>query len=789
MMLLCAPMRADSLKGRVVDPMGAAVQNADVTLFDRNSGELRKATSDASGDYSFSNLPAGTYLMEAQTSGAALTMSANVTISGDTTQEVTLAVARPTIRVQVTATNTPLSEQEVAKVIDVVDAQEINQRDEFAIAEAVRNVPGVRVRAQGGPGAFTTITTRGLRNQDTAVLVDGLRFRDAAGPQGDASGFFEDMTVVDSSRIEYLRGSGSSLYGTNAMGGVININSNQGGGRTRGSVRLEGGGLGMMRGVANAGGGLADDRFVYSGGFSHLNVVNGIRSNFPYRNNSGQVFGKLNLTPKMSLSGRFWGADAFLRNFTSVAFPASVTANFPATGAVSAIPLADNQISLYERGLPFSAGNSTFIPTVADPDGNRFSSFMAGAAIFNHELTANTSYRLSYQAVDTNRRFSNGPLGTGSFEPSSLQSSRFDGRTDTAQARLDSRFGPYNLINAGYEFEREDYLNIETGAAPSPSDANISIDNQSHSFFGQDQLQLMDGRLQIALSGRIQYFRLQGLTIAGRDNPYTGVTVENPENAYTGDASVAYFVRSSQTKFRGHVGNSYRAPSPFERFGASYFSGFYDFSGDPRLKPEKAVAFDGGIDQWLWASRVRLGATFFYTDLRDTIIFDFANFPPNDPFGRFGGYRNSKGGGIARGIELSTQVTPTSRTNVQLNYTYTNSDFRSPTIGATFFEARGTSRHQFSTVITQYITRRFNITADWFAAGDYSDSPFGAAGRRLVFSGPNKTDFVFNYNWPMGDRRSVDIYGKLENAFDVKYFEFGSTTPGIWGIGGIKFNF
>jgi hypothetical protein len=41
----------------------------------------------------------------------------------------------------------------------------------------------------------------------------------------------------------------------------------------------------------------------------------------------------------------------------------------------------------------------------------------------------------------------------------------------------------------------------------------------------------------------------------------------------------------------------------------------------------------------------------------------------------------------------------------------------------------------------------------------------------------------------MGDRRSVDLYGKLENAFDVRYFELGSTTPGIWGIGGIKFNF
>ena len=778
----CGPLLADSLTGRVLDPQGEAVANTDLTLFDRNSGELHKASSSVKGEYGFQNIPAGTYLMEAQTSAASMTTSETVTVSGATSKDVTLSIARPTIRVEVTATNTPLSEQEVAKVIDVVDAQEINARDEFSIAEVVRNVPGVRVRQQGGPGGFTAIQTRGLRNYDTAVLIDGLRFRDGAGLQGDATAFIEDMMVVDTSRIEYLRGSGSALYGTNALSGVINVNSNQGGGSTRGSIRAEGGGLGMLRGAANIGGGAADDRLVYSGGFSHLNVVNGIRGNTPYRNSSGQAFGKFRIKPKMSLSGRFWGSDALLRSLTNAAFPSSVTANFPASGAVKAIPLAESQVALYEKGLPFSAGNATFVPSVSDPDGRQASSFVAAAVIFNHELTENSSYRLSYQGVRTNRTLGNGPAGTSGFEPLTSESSRFDGRTHTVQARLDSRIGRYNLINVGYEFERENYLNVETGA-------NINIDNQNHAFFGQDQLQLMDGRLQIAASGRIQYFRLQGLQVAGQQNPYSGVTVQNPDNAYTGDVSVAYFIRSSQTKLRGHAGNSYRAPSPYERFGASYFSGFYSYYGDPRLKPEHATAFDFGLDQWLMNSKVRLGATFFYTNLRDTIIFDFANFPSNDPFGRFGGYENSKGGGIARGVELSTQITPTSKTNVQFNYTFTNANSRAPTIGTSFFETLGVSKHQFSAVATQHLTRRLSVTFDYFIAGEYSYSPFGANGRRLIFSGPNKADFVANYSIPVGDKRSVDVYGKLENAFDVRYFELGSTTPGIWGIGGIKFNF
>src|SRR6185369_4093499 len=158
-------------------------------------------------------------------------------------------------QVVVTAQATAQPVDEVSKAVSVLNSREIDERDEAEISQALRSLPGLRVTQLGGPGSFTSIKTRGLRNEDTAVLIDGLRFRDAAAPQGDASGFLEDLVVTDVSRIEVLRGSGSSLYGSNAIGGVVNLVTDEGGGRIHGSLLVEGGGLGLFRGRARLAGG------------------------------------------------------------------------------------------------------------------------------------------------------------------------------------------------------------------------------------------------------------------------------------------------------------------------------------------------------------------------------------------------------------------------------------------------------------------------------------------------------------------------------------------------------
>ena len=213
--------------------------------------------------------------------------------------------------IEVTATGTAQSLNETAKAIDIVDRAELDQRAIQSAADGIRELPGIRIEQRGGPGYNTTIQIRGLRTFDTAVLIDGMRFRDVDATQGDASSFLTDLLVVDTARIEVLRGAGSSVYGTNAIGGVINIVTDSGIGPFHGSVTADGGGLGEFRGVARFGGGALHNRLHYSAGAGHQNVTDNVGGYGTYRNTTGNGLADYTFKPGLVLGGRLLATDVF----------------------------------------------------------------------------------------------------------------------------------------------------------------------------------------------------------------------------------------------------------------------------------------------------------------------------------------------------------------------------------------------------------------------------------------------------------------------------------------------
>ena len=784
-----------TLSGHVKDPQGANLPGATVTLYGRDRTFSLITATDSAGAYNFQHLAGGEYLVEAQATGFALASAQTVTLERGKTTTLDIALQLSGLRgsVVVTASDTPQTVDEVSKALTVVESQEIEERDEMAIPEALRIVPGVRVQQLGGPGSFTSIKTRGLPSEDTAVLVDGIRFRDAAAPQGDASGLLENLIVTDVGRLEVLRGSGSSLYGSNAVGGVVNIVTDEGGGPIHGSVFGEGGGLGLFRTRAQLAGGASNNRVVYSGGFSLLNIARGVDGDDEARNTSGQGRALFRLSPTATLSGRIYTAKSRLQLNNN---PEAI-GNIPATGIIEAVPLSPTEQLRFEAGVPSSQlniGAATFVPAANDPDNFREATFFDGALIFTQRPTETFSYTVSYQGLATNRSTISGPLGVG-FQPfGGTARSDFDARIHTINARVDLQTGNVNQITAGYEFENENFRNPSFQVNPADN-SDVEVSQKSHALFVQDQLRLLDDRLQLSGAFRAQFFRLdQPVFTPSASAPYAGISFQAPPAAYTGDGSVAYTFRPSGTKLRGHVGNGYRAPSLFERFGTGFDSFFgYSVFGDPRLEPEKSIAFDAGVDQSFRKDRVRLSATYFYTQLRKVIIFDFSGLIDftTDPFGRFGGYLNTNGG-IARGAEVELRATPTRSLNIIAAYTFTKAQQRTPQVQGTI-RSLVIPDHQFSVVATQRFGRRLFVNFDFSASSNYLGAVFDPGtftSRGYRFKGLAKADLGASYSLPVGgEKRQLRFFGYVDNLFDQEYFESGFRTAGRTGRAGASFVF
>ena len=176
--------RAD-LTGVVKDERAAAITGAEMRLQSR-AGLPLFARTHADGSYSFKNLKAGDYVLEVKATGFSI-FTTEIHLENSATHDVTLSVEGVSESVSVIASGTAQRVDETSKSVTVLDNQVIEARRELMVPESLRGIPGIRVQQQGSIGALTTVRLRGLRNFDTAVLLDGLRVRDASDINGSAA--------------------------------------------------------------------------------------------------------------------------------------------------------------------------------------------------------------------------------------------------------------------------------------------------------------------------------------------------------------------------------------------------------------------------------------------------------------------------------------------------------------------------------------------------------------------------------------------------------------------------
>ncbi|PIE42676.1 MAG: hypothetical protein CSA50_09175, partial [Gammaproteobacteria bacterium] len=352
--------------------------------------------------------------------------------------------------VVVTATRVEIPKDQVGRSVSTVTEEEIEQQHPTSLSDSLRNQVGIRSKQLRGPGSLQTIDIRGTGARYTQILINGLPIRDVSDPQGSAIEFMSDPLVEDYARIEVVRGASSTLYGSDSIGGTINIIPQRGTEETELFGLFEGGSFSTYQGAAGFRG--ATELVNYSLLGKYLSS-DGLDDHSEYENRAFAGTIGLNMTDNMSLTfyGKYSDAEMDLNSSPSVDVDGNV--------------VADQD----------------------DPDDTKDATLFNGSVIFTHQVTEQFDYDLKFGYVDTERKFYFGPEEDFGYE----NTSTYKGNTQNFDAQANYSLNENNLFTVGYEFEAEEMEMDLTLKKEEP-------DAQRHSFYLQDTISLLDEQLNLA---------------------------------------------------------------------------------------------------------------------------------------------------------------------------------------------------------------------------------------------------------------------------------------------------
>ncbi|MCI0490120.1 MAG: TonB-dependent receptor [Blastocatellia bacterium] len=594
------------ISGRVLDQNGAAVSGAAITLRQKAGGFERVAVSDDSGLFRFSGMIEGDYHLSVSRAGFS-TFAQELKLSARESRDIEVTLKPGTIseKVTVVATRTETVETDTPVPVSVIERTELERRAMNTIGDLFRYLPGTSTVNEGSFQVRPRI--RGLDSNRVLVLVDGERLNNTRTSTSN-SGIEIGLVDVDQiESVEVARGSGSVLYGTDALGGTINIITRDtlprqdsgfrfGGGFNgffssnemgrRGSAYLTGAGSRFAFRVAQT-----MDRFdnYHSGPVPTADGEESSDSATEVPNS--QYHGR-----QTQLTGRF-----FLNDFHSLktSYERRRAANIGVPGVVG----------VFTAFFPFSNRDKVN----ARYEGYNLTPYFT-------RLSANVYYQ------QQDRNFSNTLTVPAAppFFPGTFQFSETVTKTETVGFDLQSNWvlDRKNILTAGASYFRDrnrdsriiDSLLPDFSTFP-PSLAR-SVDNSKSvpdatfgdlAFFALDEYQPTRW-LRFIGGVRVDRFDINSERTAGFDLPpfFTPSQIEDlkvngleaglnvDDTAVSGDFGVVV-KPVEEVSLTARVGRSFREPNLFERFFTDFGSAAGFVVGNPDLKPESGVNLDTGI--------------------------------------------------------------------------------------------------------------------------------------------------------------------------------------------------
>jgi vitamin B12 transporter len=404
--------------------------------------------------------------------------------------------------VVVTATRTETPIHQVSSSITVITAQDIAQQAPNSIAEILRNVPGLKITQLRGPGSFTKLTIRGAKSSQVLILIDGQPITDPSSLGNDLNMFLGQLLPDDVERIEIIRGTQSTLYGSDAIGGVINIITKKGVGKPQYNLFFEGGSENSFRETISSSGRIRH-KIAYSFTFARQNTDR-IDDHDNYKNNtfSGKLDIDLRDDLQLTLQGRYLDVLQELDNFDSIRFR-----NFD------------------------------------DPNYTRESQISTWAATLIQNFTPWWEYKLTFSETTTDRSYHDNPNPPG-YYPGFPYRGYYQGKTRNIDWQHNFYYQEVDIFTAGIEYE-EQWTSTRYESFPwSSYIARMHQKTRNLGYYFHNQLKLKD-----------QFFLTLGLRIDDNDDFGT---------EYNLKGSIAYLIPKSGTKLKGNYGSGFKAPSLFQ---------------------------------------------------------------------------------------------------------------------------------------------------------------------------------------------------------------------------------
>ncbi|WP_088348373.1 MULTISPECIES: TonB-dependent receptor [Rhodomicrobium] len=456
----------------------------------------------------------------------------------------------------VTANRFPEEAGKIGSAVTVIGREEIEAARAENIVELLETVPGLTINQAGGLGGTASVSIRGADPDQTLVMIDGVRVNDPASTGSEFD--FSVFTLANVERIEVIRGPQSGVYGSDAIGGVINIITRKGEGAPHAVTEIEGGSYKTFAQRAYAAG--SKDGVSVSVGATNF---------------------------RTSGFSRFDGGsedDAARKQSINARLDYDPTDVFGVTVTAARYEVKADTDSIGLTGTPRDAADN--VDRVLT---------MATASAHLSLLGGGLQNRLTAFVTDSDRDF-------------------FDDNGARTTPSLIGKTSTFEGTSRGVEYQGE--------LAPRGVDRLVfggKLDQQTGLAFDEDTLKGFKLRYDVEEVWR-SAFAIYSFNPTDELNLTGAVRADEFGPAGTEATyrlTAAYRVPAWGTKFRGSYGTGAKAPTFQQRFEDSAFA-----KGNPDLTVETSRGFDAGVDQELADGAVTLSGSYFSNDIEDLIAFD-----------------------------------------------------------------------------------------------------------------------------------------------------------------------